>query len=141
MIDIFGRRKIRQLRNTLMIKNMNIEDLRAQMEERNAEARKLDNFLVKQLEQSYEMQREQRAKIDRMGTMLKASEDARKSLAAKLREAENGTALRDSRFDQLMADYSETVRTLEETKAELDELYTTHNALVRQIRDSQAVSA
>lgn len=124
-----------------MIKNMNIEDLRAQMEERNAEARKLDNFLVKQLEQSYEMQREQRAKIDRMGTMLKASEDARKSLAAKLREAENGTALRDSRFDQLMADYSETVRTLEETKAELDELYTTHNALVRQIRDSQAVSA
>lgn len=141
MIDIFGHRKIRQLRNTLMIKNMNIEDLRAQMEERNAEARKLDNFLVKQLEQSYEMQREQRAKIDRMGTMLKASEDARKSLAAKLREAENGTALRDSRFDQLMADYSETVRTLEETKAELDELYTTHNALVRQIRDSQAVSA
>lgn len=141
MFDPFGRKRIRQLHNSLMIKELEIKELRAQMETRDTETRRLAYFLVRQLEESSQVQKEQKAKIERLTFMLSKCDEARKSLGAKLREAESSKDLQDSRFDKLMADYSETVRAFEATKKELDDLYAAHDALVRQIRDAQAVSS
>lgn len=155
MFDPFGKRRIAGYERRIALKNKDIEDLykRLLVQEEKAEKQKADAFqavayLAQELKNNSAKLGQREKELAQSEAMLRAGDAARKDLAAKLKEVRSKLEQRDTRYNQLMADYSETVRALEATKTqlleakkELDELYSTHNDMVRQLRDSQAVSA
>lgn len=155
MFDLFGKRTKAAYERRIALKNKDIEDLykRLLVQEEKADKQKAEAFqavahLVQELQKSSATLGQLEKELTQSEAMLRAGDAARKDLAAKLKEARSKLEQRDTRYNQLMADYSETVRALEatktlllETKNELDELYSTHEDMVRQLRDGQEVSA
>ena len=76
-----------------------------------------------------------------MGQMLSASEEARKGLAEKNRKLSNDNSLLYERFAELSSKYDTLSEQYSAKEKELEEIYSEHAALVRGLRDSQAVSA
>lgn len=132
MIDFFGKREIRALRREIGRRDRDIEKLKAELKWRSEEALRHDKFFVEELERRFKLQQEQAAEISRLSTMSAKSEEVRKAQASKLREQQLSKEQMDSRFKALLADYSELVRNFEATKKELDELYQTHEALLKE---------
>lgn len=139
--DPFGTARIKELKYSMKVQQAEAAEEICLQRERAAEANHVAMFLGSLMEKQNRDLEEMRKAYRDMGQMLSASEEARKGLAEKNRKLSNDNSLLYERFAELSSKYDTLSEQYSAKEKELEEIYSEHAALVRGLRDSQAVSA
>lgn len=135
--DPFGTGRIRELEYSMKVQKAEAEDEIAAYQERAAEAAHVSSFLAKLIEQVHEENEDLKKQLRSLAQTLNSSEETRKGMAEKLRKTNNDNQLLSTRFQELSESYDQLAERYADKQRELEEIYAEHEALVREIRDSQ----
>lgn len=135
--DLFGKNRIKSLKYELKRQKCDMQGEIDRYREQALETAHTCHYLAEIMERNYKALKTMTAERDRLAQMLRVCEDARKGLGEKNRELNSQNEALDARFRQMTDRQDELQDKLRAREQELEELYKEHEALVRELRDSQ----